>query len=293
LVAATALGDVTTGPEEISGTDAPNGTIFDRFDAHGITWRDYFPDLPTPGLFLPDLTKNPNNFFGANQFLADAAAGQLANFSIIDPYDAESEESGDVSIGEAYAARMIEAVMSSPNWPTTVMFLVYDEHGGWYDHVPPVPAVRPDSVPPNITVPPDQPGGYDFTGFRVPCVVISPFARRNFVSHVVNEHTSLLKFIETKWNLPAMTFRDANASNMFEFFDFHGRPPFLEPPRVASPLNPFLGPLPAHSDGADAGPFHPIANAVDANSLPPAAFRVSSPPVNPPRGRALGHVPST
>ena len=98
------------------------------------------------------------------------------------------------------------------------MFLVYDEHGGWYDHVPPQPAVRPDDVPPEITVPPDQPGAYDYTGFRVPCVVISPFAKRDFVSHVVHEHTSLLKFVETKWNLPAMTYRDANAQDMLEFF---------------------------------------------------------------------------
>jgi hypothetical protein len=167
------------------------------------------------------------------------------------------------------------------------MFLVYDEHGGWYDHVPPQPAVRPDDVPPEITVPPDQPGGYDFTGFRVPCVVISPFARRNFVSHVVHEHTSLLKFVETKWNLPAMTYRDANATNMFEFFKFEGRPHFIEPPTLQAPLNPFVGPLPANSGSPG---FHPIATGVSADSLPPAAFRVSAPPVGKPRGRDSGDL---
>ena len=294
LLAATALG-LASDANEISATDAPNGTIFDRFDAHGITWRDYFPDLPTPGLFLTDITNNPNNYFGVNQFLTDAAAGQLPQFSLIDPYDNESEESGDVSIGEAFAARMIQAVMSSPNWPSTVLFLVYDENGGWYDHVPPVPAPRPDDVAPDITAPDceadggpcTQPGGFDFTGFRVPCTVISPFARRDYVSHVVHDHTSLLKFVETKWNLPAMTYRDANASNMCDFFDFHGRPPFLEPPELASPLNPFVGPLPAHSDGPDSGPFHPIANSVDADTLPPAQFHVSTPPVQIPRGRGF------
>jgi phospholipase C len=155
------------------------------------------------------------------------------------------------------------------------MFLVYDEHGGWYDHVPPQPAIPPDDVPPEITVPPNQPGGYNFTGFRVPCVVISPFARRNFVSHVVHEHTSLLKFVETKWNLPAMTYRDANAPDMLEFFKLNGRPPFEEPPTLQSPLNPFVGPLPANSGAAG---FHPIATGVQAASLPPAAFRVTSPP---------------
>ena len=180
-----------------------------------------------------------------NQFLTDAAAGQLPQFSLVDPYTNYSEEDGDISIGEAFAARIIGAVLASPNWSRTAMFLVYDEHGGWFDHVPPQPRVRPDNVPPEITVPPDQPGGYDQTGFRVPCVVISPFARRDFVSHVVHDHTSLLKFMETKWNLPAMTYRDANATNMFEFFDFHGPPAFAEPPSLAAPLNPFVGPLPA------------------------------------------------
>jgi phospholipase C len=202
------------------------------------------------------------------------AAGQLPQFSLVDPYTNYSEEDGDISIGEAFAARIIGAVMASPNWSSTAMFLVYDEHGGWYDHVPPQPAVRPDNVPPEITVPPDQPGGYDQTGFRVPCVVISPFARLDFVSHVVHDHTSLLKFMETKWNLPAMTYRDANATNMFEFFDFEW-PAFAEPPTVAAPLNPFVGPLPADSGSPG---FHPIATGVAASTLPPAGYTVSTPP---------------
>ncbi len=291
LIAATALGNVATNATGISATDAPNGTIFDRLDSHGITWKDYFPDLPTAALFLPEFLNNRTDGRMApiNQFLADAAAGQLPQFSLVDPYTNFSEEDGDISIGEAYAARVIDAVLTSPNWPSTAMFLVYDEHGGWYDHVPPQPAVRPDDVPPEITVPPDQPGGYDFTGFRVPCVVISPFARRKFVSHIVHEHTSLLKFVETKWNLPAMTYRDANATNMFEFFKFEGRPHFIEPPPLQAPLNPFVGPLPA---GSGSPGFHPIATGVPANSLPPAAFRVSSPPVGEPRGRDFGDLES-
>ncbi len=94
----------------------------------------------------------------------------------------------------------------------------------------------------------------------------------------------LHSWIEAKWNLRAMTYVDANASNMFKFFHFHGRPPFIEPPTsVPPPLKPFVGPLPAHSDGADAGPFHPIASPVDASTLPPAAFHVSAPP----RGRGV------
>ncbi len=276
LIAATALGNVATNSTGISSTDAPNGTIFDRLDTYKITWKDYYPDLPTAALFLPEFTNNLHDgrMVPINQFLSDAAAGQLPQFSLVDPYTDFSEEDGDISIGEAYAARIIGAVTASPNWSKTVMFLVYDEHGGWYDHVPPQPAVRPDNVPPEITVPPDQPGAYDMTGFRVPCVVISPFAKKNFVSHVVHEHTSLLKFVETKWNLPAMTYRDANAPNMLEFFDFK-RPPFERPPVLHAPLNPFVGALPASSLAAG---FHPIATPVQAVSLPPAQYRVQRPP---------------
>jgi phospholipase C len=276
LIAATALGNVATNSTGISSTDAPNGTIFDRLDSYKITWKDYYPDLPTCALFLPEFSNNMHDgkLAPINDFLSDAAAGTLPQFSLVDPYTMYSEEDGDISIGEAYSARIIDAVMHSPKWPHTVMFLVFDEHGGWYDHVPPQPIVRPDSVPPEITVPPDQPGAYDYTGFRVPCVVISPFAKRDFVSHVVHEHTSLLKFVESKWNLPAMTYRDANAGSMLEFFDFKGRP-FEHPPKLAAPLNPFVGPLPP-SSGATG--FHPVATPVDAATLPPAKYRVQHPP---------------
>jgi phospholipase C len=278
LIAGTALGDVSTDASGISNTDAPNGTIFDRLSSYGISWRDYYPDIPTAALFLPNYLDNRTNGRMApiNQFLSDAAAGQLPQFSLVDPYTNYSEENGDVSIGEAYAARIIDAVLTSPTWSRTAMFLVYDEHGGWYDHVPPKPAVRPDKVPPEITVPPDQPGSYDYTGFRVPCVVISPFAKQDFVSHVVHDHTSITKFVEAKWNLPTMTYRDANARDMLEFFDFSASPPpFAEPPALHAPLNPFVGPLPV-SSGAPG--FHPIAQGVQASTLPPPRYRLDEPP---------------
>jgi phospholipase C len=278
LIAGTALGDVSTNASGISITNAPNGTVFDRLNAHGITWKDYYPDVPTAALFLPNFSDNMTNGRMAhiNQFFIDAGAGKLPQYSLVDPYVDYSEENGDVTIGEAYAARIIDAVFTSPNWSKTAMFLVWDEHGGWYDHVRPKPAVRPDDVPPEITVPPDQPGAYDYTGFRVPCVVMSPYAKENFVSHVTYEHTSILKFVETKWNLPAMTYRDANAQNMLDFFDLKAkRPPFAEPPKVKAPLNPFVGPLPASSGSAG---FHPIATSLDAATLPPAHYRLKAPP---------------
>jgi phospholipase C len=277
LVAATALGDVSTDFNQVTIGDAPNGTIFDRLNAHGITWKDYYPDIPTAALFLAIPPRNPKSMVNdVNQFLADAKAGRLPAFSIVDPYTNYSEEGGDISIGEAFAARIVNAVLESPTWEKTVLIWTYDEHGGYFDHVPPVPAVKPDRVPPRIEVPPDLPGQYDYTGFRVPCCVVSPWAKRDYVSHVIYDHTSILKFLETKWNLPALTYRDANAHNMLDFFDFKApRPPFAEPPVLPAPKNPFVGPLPANSSSPG---FHPISQPVPDASLPPARYRTRTKP---------------
>jgi phospholipase C len=281
LIAGTALGNVATDHTGISGTEPPNGTIFDTLDAHGITWKDYYPDIPTCGLFLPVLERNSGTgkVVRVDQFFIDAAAGKLPAFSLVDPYTNYSEENNDISIGEAYVAKVVNAVMASPAWERTALIWTYDEHGGWYDHVPPRPAVRPDNVSPEIHVPPDQPGAYDYTGFRVPCAVVSAWSRRDYVSHHVYDHTSILKLVETKWNLPALTFRDANAGNMLDFFDFSSKkPPFAVPPNMPAPLNPFTGALPPTSLNTPAPGFHPICLPIRNSEIPPASARSASPP---------------
>ena len=82
--------------------------------------------------------------------------------------------------------------------------------------------------------------GYDTYGLRVPAVVVSPWARRHHVSNVVHDHTSVLAFVERKWNLPALTYRDANAAPMLDFLDFR-RPAFLTPPTLAAAPSPLVG----------------------------------------------------
>jgi phospholipase C len=130
---------------------------------------------------------------------------------------------------------VVNAAMHGPGWSKTLLIWTYDEHGGYYDHVPPPPAIPPDSIPPDIHVPPDIPGGYDRYGIRVPAVIVSPYARRHYVSHRLHDHTSVLKFLETKWNLGAMTFRDANADDLLDSLDLRGRPAFLDPPVLPAP----------------------------------------------------------
>jgi phospholipase C len=118
---------------------------------------------------------------------------------------------------------------------------MYDEHGGYYDHVAPPRAVAPDAILPDTEPVPGTSHAFDHYGPRVPAFVISPFARRHYVSHVVHDHTSVLRFIETKWNLGALTSRDANATNLLDCFDFRRRPAFLHPPELAAPGLPATG----------------------------------------------------
>jgi phospholipase C len=143
LIAATALGDIATNASGISQKDAPNGTIFDRLNDAGVSWKDYFPDLPTAALFFPVFENNPSRMVHFSQFFVDAESGNLPAVSLVDPYWNSSEETNDISIGEAYAAEIINAVLRSPNRHNTALFWVYDEHGGWYDHVAPLPAIKP------------------------------------------------------------------------------------------------------------------------------------------------------
>jgi hypothetical protein len=112
--------------------------------------------------------------------------------------------------------------------------------------------------------------------------VVSAWSKRNYVSHQTFDHTSILKLVETKWNLPALTYRDANAHNMLDFFDFSAsKPPFAEPPALRAPKNPFSSPasLPPNSlAAANIAMFHPICTESAPGSLPPHSAQLSSPP---------------
>jgi phospholipase C len=237
LLAGTAHGLVSTDVSKILAPSPPNGLILDQLNAHGISWRNYYTDLPATGLYRSVVDNNGGNLVSIDQFYADAAAGSLPGFSLVDPgfnNDESEENEADIQLGEAFMSRVVNAVMHGPAWSKSLLIWLYDEHGGYYDHIPPPAAVKPDDIPPDIHVPPDQPGGYDRYGFRVPAVIVSPYARRHYVSHVVHDHTSILKLVETKWNLPALTFRDANADNLLDSLDFSS-PAFRHPPKLPEP----------------------------------------------------------
>src|SRR5580704_2230425 len=182
----------------------------------------------------PALTDYPPN---GTIFDTDAAAGALPGLALVEPnYDTQSEEDPqNIAVGEAFAASVIDAVMSGPAWRRTLLIWTYDEHGGYFDHVPPPPALAPDDIPPEVPAGESAYNGFAQYGFRVPMAVISPWSRPGYVSHRVNDHTSICALVEAKWNLPAMTYRDANAGNLLDMVDLRF-PAFLHPPRLAEPL---------------------------------------------------------
>jgi phospholipase C len=238
LMAATSMGMINdTVP---SPTAYPqNGTIFDRLHDVGVPWKDYFSVTSIASqlaLFPPLLVKYAGNLRPVNEFYEDAHAGTLPGLSLVEPnYGLYSEESPqNIALGERFAAKVINAVMSGPAWESTLLIWCYDEHGGYYDHVDPPQAIPPDDIPPSVNGG-NAYSGFSRYGFRVPCAVISPWSRPNYVSHNVFDHTSICALVEAKWNLAAMTRRDANAQNMLDMLDL-SQPHFKQPPQLAKPL---------------------------------------------------------
>lgn len=221
----------------------PDATIFDHLARRGVEFKVYFSDTGGLGDFLTALLPDP----GAqrrtiDEYFADAAAGTLPAVAFVNSTFASEEDSSTwehapavVTVGQRFVAEVIDALARSPNWPRSALFLAFDEHGGLFDHVPPPPACAPDGHEPELQ-PHDPPGGFDQLGPRVPMIVVSPFAKKNYVSHVVYDHTSILRFIAARFVLPALTARDANAEAPWDMFDFsappHARAPVIDLPEV-------------------------------------------------------------
>jgi phospholipase C len=254
LLCGSALGSINTIVNQPDLPQPKNGTIVDALNRNGIPWRDYYTTLPSLLLFPQVFATNTEKCPRIAQFFTDAAAGKLPPVCFVESNNATQTEEGpqDLSLGEAFTAKVVNAVMQSPNWSKTVLVFCYDEHGGYYDHVPPPAAVPPDDIAPILRVHPEDhlaglpvlvPGDYARYGFRVPAVIVSPYARKNHVSHVVHDQTSILSLVEHKWNLPALTNRDGAADNLLDSLDLTGTPPFLTPPRLPPPKNATGAPL--------------------------------------------------
>ena len=167
------------------------------------------------------------------QFFKQCKTGKLPAFSYIDPnytftdvgpasgnQGNDDHPHADIRAGEYFLSRIYNAVTTSPAWKNALLIITFDEWGGFFDHVPPpaAPDVKPE---------------YQQRGFRVPCLLISPFARRGRVAHGVYDHTSILKLVEWRWGLEPLSVRDAQANNIAAALDFSKRN--LQAPRIVVP----------------------------------------------------------
>jgi phospholipase C len=214
-------------------------TIFDLLEKAGISWKIYVNGDFTYYQWFVGSNMNQSKIVGADHFFSDLTSGALPAVSMIESGPATGMDEhpiNNIQRGAKYIGTFINALLSSAAWPRSVFLLNYDEAGGFYDHVPPPPAPQPDNIAP-ILKPGDIPGSFDRYGFRVPLIMISSWAQRNFVSHIVADHTSILRFIETRFGLQPLTARDAAAHDLLDMLDFSAAS-FSTPPSL--PVQPEL-----------------------------------------------------
>lgn len=217
-----------------NGTDLPGvypcfdyATIADLLDAKGVSWRYYAPDAQKVGYvwsafdavrhirFGPDWTRNvitPNT-----KILTDVQNGELAQVTWVVPDLPYSDHANweATSQGPDWVANVVNAIGRSKYWDSTVILISWDDWGGWYDHV----------APPLV----DNMG----LGFRVPLIVVSPWAKHGYVSHQVHEFSSFLRLTEEAFSLPGLGVRDASADDLSDCFDLTQTPVPFVPVRVS------------------------------------------------------------
>ncbi|HET9282892.1 MAG TPA: alkaline phosphatase family protein [Candidatus Angelobacter sp.] len=222
-MAATSQGFVVPPTQQITAK-----TIFELMDENHISWKIYTVDGHTYFSYFTYFNAHHANVVPLSQYFTDVQNGTLPQVAYIETgievnqassSGVDEHPKSNIQLGAQFAAKLVNALMSSQSWKDSVMIETFDEGGGLYDHVPPIPVPSPDGIAP-IMPPTNQPGDFTLTGFRVPLIVISPFSKKNFVSHTPMDYTAVLKMIETRFNMPNLTQRDASMPDMSEFFDF-------------------------------------------------------------------------
>ena len=203
-------------------------TIADRLDAAGISWKYYAAPLGGGGEVWSEFTSIHRVYYGLDwknvispqtRVLTDVKNGALPDVAWVTPDWQDSDHTGSGSNrGPSWVAAVVNAIGESPQWRSTAIFVLWDDWGGWYDDVP----------PPQL----------DFRGLgiRVPCIVISPYAKAGYVSHTQYEYGSIMKFVEQVFGLPpigpaALGFTDTRAAGISDAFDF------AQPPRAFVPIS--------------------------------------------------------
>ena len=215
-------------------------TIWDNLGEAGVSARCYSPILELWGSGYAGIT------YTYADYLNDAAAGRLPAVSFVDapsgPPVGPSDDHpfADIRNGDYFLCQMYHALANSPCWPNSVLVVTFDEWGGFFDHVPPPRVIAPNTVDTDLI------DGRALLGFRVATVIVSPFSMGSpgypRVNSMVFDHTSALKLIEWRWNLPPLTARDASAEigNLASALDFAS-------PRTELPVLPVVAPVPKSS----------------------------------------------
>lgn len=235
LFTATSFGNAFPPTPPSGGFTQP--TIFAHLDQAGVSWRYYYQDALSSALiqqfsiYKSDTAKVVPIANWFNDVLNDSTLPSIIFIERASQSSRDEHPGANIQTGAADVANIINALISSPSWQDSALILAYDEGGGLYDHVRPAREIRPDSLAPKLKST-DKPGAFNQTGFRVPLIIFSPWARPSFVSHTTRDCTSILRLIEDRFNVAPLTLRDANADDMMEFFDFSGAPPLLTPPTL-------------------------------------------------------------
>lgn len=219
-------------------------TLTDLLEAKGDAWRYYTPSSPAiwtgpeaiqhicgPNQPPPNGTACVGSdwtnhvILNQKQILTDITNNQLQDVSWVIPDGTDSDHAGTSGTsGPSWVASVVNAIGNSPYWADTAIFITWDDWGGWYDHVP----------PPQVLVNCAQWGcGYVY-GFRVPLIVVSPYAKAQYISHAQHDFGSILKFIEGTFSLPSLGYADAAADDLSDCFNFNQTP--LKFQTIQSPL---------------------------------------------------------
>jgi phospholipase C len=242
----------------------PDSTIFHALSSKGISNHYFYSDVPFTALW------GTNGLARSSQvqdYYERAAAGKLPALSYVDPAFAGEEQGtsgdehphGDVRVGQAFVSDVVHAFMESPQYARGALFIVYDEWGGFFDHV------RPPRVPDlraNRKVSKD----FGQMGFRIPAVVVSPYARRGHVDHSIYGFESILKMIRYRYGLAPLTPRDLYANNIAYAFDWEGKPR-LQPPKLPTPAHIMATPC---ATDAHAAALKGVGAAAVSDLWPPA-----------------------
>jgi len=221
-------------------------TLTDELNTNGISWRYYTPSagslwtspnaiqhMCVPNVAPPNATACTGPdwvnhvVIPETPILTDIASGKLAQVSWVIPTGDNSDHSGDLTRtgGPSWVASIVNAIGNSSYWSNTAIIVTWDDWGGWYDHVPP-PKLINDGT--------SWGSGYVY-GFRVPLIVVSPYAKPAYISHVNHDFGSILNLIEETFKVPSLGYADALADDLSDCFDFNQTPiPFQT---INAPLN--------------------------------------------------------